>query len=112
MDSVTTTRLPIRFAKLTLPNFGPVRYASLGRTSCWIRLTSAVAASCSPGGGVGDHHGRLAVPADHRRRHRRDPRRPLDRAAQRVTLQLPACPFATTISGASKPGPNPLRMAA
>ena len=55
MDSATTTpishgsRLPIRFANVTLPAFGPVRYASFGRTSRWSRLTRAlVAASCSP----------------------------------------------------------------
>src|SRR5256885_9125868 len=55
MDGATTTpishgsRLPIRFANVTLPAFGPVRYAPFGRTVSFSRLTRAlVAASCSP----------------------------------------------------------------
>ena len=96
MDSATTTpishgsRCPMRLAKLTLPALGPVTYAlipvpaiAFGSTVSLIRFTRvSVAGSCSPGGGVGDQHRRLAVPAHDHRNHRRDPRGSGDRGGQ------------------------------
>ena len=118
MDSATTTPISHTTAgcrsgsrNVTLPAFGPVRYALLRQDVVPEPVDQGVGGGVLlPGGGVGDHHRRLAVPADRGRRHRPDSRRALDRAAQEVFSGL--IPLVTTISGASKPGPNPRAIVA